>query len=294
MEYHTTQSLSRRSTATLALISSFLLPGAFTAPVQAQQVVASPGAQLPVSRTQRELVEPEGYVRIDLGLTFGDGNGRANDGIFFAHDLGGGVGLVENFEVGVSLNREWFWPRVGGGLVPILYDGDHVHFHRIPIYARYQFVTSDHVAIAGDLEFNLATHAHGRHRHQMRASLPVRLRGGSVMFDTGFTFELETNDAQANFYTPAVFAFNATEALFFRVATGFGVTDMRKEGFFMPLFFGGGYTFPVSTALVDVSGDFGFPFLAHHGERYGPGANDRTSADFWMFKVTVAVHLSAF
>lgn len=266
---------------------------------QDAETVEVPSAGVPIQRTQRELVLPEGYVRGDLALAFGD-----NDGLdfspqngFFAHDLGGGLSIVPNLEFGVSLNREWFWPRVGGGLVPIYWDGDRAHFWRIPIYARYQFVTSEHVAIAADVEMNLATHGYSNaRRHAFRASLPVRLRFGSFMFDTGFTFEAETrgpaNHGQANIYFPAVFTLSATEALFFRLATGIGISDMRSRGVHMPLFFGGGYSLTISDILADINLDFGFPYLAHNDDFFVPGpGGDSTSPDIWMVKISFAAYL---
>ncbi len=276
-------------TAVLAIFTGARAQAQDAAPVEA------PSAGVPIQRTQRELVLPEGYVRGDLALAFGDTFDLSPESGFFAHDFGGGLSIVENLEFGVSLNREWFWPRVGGGLIPIYWDGDRAHFWRIPIYARYQFVTSEHVAIAADVEMNLATHGYSNsRRHAFRASLPVRLRFGSFMFDTGFTFEAETkgpaNRGQANMYFPAVFTLNATEALFFRLATGVGIWDMRSEGVHMPLFFGGGYTLTVADTVADINLDFGFPYLAHNDAFRGPGG-DSSSPDIWMVKISFAAYL---
>jgi len=104
----------------------------------------------------------------------------------------------------------------------------------------------------------------------------VRLRFGSFMIDTGFTLEAETNDGQANLYLPAVFTLSATEALFFRIATGLAIWDMRAAGVHMPLFFGGGYSLAISDILADINLDFGFPYLAHNDVFRGPGG-DRTA-----------------
>lgn len=277
------------------LVVTTLLVGLASGRAQAQDAIEpaeAPGAGVPTQRTQRELVLPEGYVRGDLALSFGDANGNG-DPDFFAHDLGGGISFVENLELGVSLNREWFWPRVGGGLVPIFWDGDRAHFYRIPLYARYQFLTSEHVAIAADVEMNFATHRFANtRRHAFRASLPVRLRFSSFMIDTGFTFEALSNDAQANLYLPAVFTVNATEALFFRLSTGLGILDMRSEGVHMPLFFGGGYSLNFSEILADINLDFGFPYLAHNDDFFVPGpGGDRSSPDIWMVKFSLAVYI---
>jgi hypothetical protein len=274
-------------TATLATLAS--LTGQARAQSYADEPVAvtDPGAGVPVTRTHRELVLPEGYVRGDLALSFGDQNGNFRGGEFFAHDLGGGISIIENLEFGISLNREWFWPRVGGGVLPLFWDGSHVHFQALPIYARYQFLTTEHVAIAGDIEMYLRTHAHGPTRHGFRASLPVRLRFDRFMIDTGFTFEAQTNDAQANLYVPAIFTINPTEALHIRASTGFGVLDMDGDAVFMPLFFGGGYSLAIGDILADINLDFGFPTLVHSA----PAGGDHSTPQNWMVKLSVAAYI---
>lgn len=276
-------------TKRLILLAALLAGTASHASAQdvGEPAVAPVSAGVPIQRTQRELVLPEGYVRADLGLTFGDANGNARNGEFFAHDLGGGISLIENLEFGISLNREWFWPRYGGGVLPLFWDGNHVHFLALPIYARYQFLTTEHVAIAGDVEMYLRTHSHGPTRHAFRASLPIRFRFNSFMIDTGVTFEVETNDAQANIYLPAVFTFNPTEALHFRVSTGFSALDMDKDFLAMPLFFGGGYSLTISDILADINLDFGFPYLVHSDF----GGGDHSSPDIWMVKLSVAAYI---
>ena len=280
-------------TITLTLFASLLASAAGTARAQDVAPINAPPANeaIPLQRTQRELVLPNGYVRGDLALSFGDRFRNAPGGEFFAHDLGGGLSLVENLEFGISLNREWFWPRIGGGVLPLFWDGDHVHFQGLPIYARYQFLTTEHVAIAGDIEMFLETHSHHRaRRHAFRASLPVRLRFGAFMFDTGFTFEAQTNDAQANFYMPAIFTINPTEALHFRLSTGFGVYDMDKNQVFMPLYFGGGYSLYISNILADINLDFGFPYMVHSA----PSGGDHTTHENWMVKLSVAAYFDVF
>ncbi|MCA9577772.1 MAG: hypothetical protein R3B40_03755 [Polyangiales bacterium] len=281
--------MKRTHALPLLTVALLTLAGRAEAQVYAPAEEAPPtsASAMPTQRTQRELVLPEGYVRGDLALSFGDQNGNAPNGEFFAHDLGGGISLVENLEFGISLNREWFWPRVGGGVLPLFWDGDHVHFIALPIYARYQFLTTEHVAIAADVEMYIRTHEHGPKRHAFRASLPVRLRFGGFMFDTGVTFEVQANDAQANLFLPALFTFNPTEALHFRLSTGFGVLDMDGDQMFMPLFFGGGYSLTVADILADINLEFGFPNLVHSA----PGGGDHGSPDTWMVKLSLAAYI---
>lgn len=252
--------------------------------------------QMPINNSQRELVLPRGFVRADLGLTLGDWAFGGRSDIYFWHDLGLSVGLFDGFEVGLTANRPGFRPRVAAGALTLGSDGDDFHYGRLVLYGRYQFIRSDHVLIAADLEFGFPT---GSNRQGvarggdfgMRAWVPIRIRMENIALDLGATIEFVTDPGQANFYVPFIMTLNLAERFYLRGGVSFEIYDLfdTDDDFaLLHFFFGGGYTADIEGHPVDIGGEFGFPAMVISR------SSDRTEGGVWYFRVNAALHYDLF
>ncbi len=144
-------------------------------------------------------------------------------------------------------------------------------FGDIPLYARFEALSSEHVKLAFDAVFRIPS----RTEFGFLGGIPLRfIIQERFSFDTGFEFTIDTNPSGPSVWSlniPVTFVANATDQLFIKVNSGMNLFDLSQTirtvtsglvngpFYFIPLGLAVGYTVEARSTMMDVFAGFRFP-----------------------------------
>ena len=224
----------------------------------------------PIRWARRPLVLNEGMVRADGRVYVG---GTLSPGILSSIDIGGALSPAENLEIGISSQRIGTVPATAGnGLLTVIMSPSG-RYGDIPVYARYQFLENDVLAVGIDVIFTLPANTDFR----LTANVPLRIFEilGIFTMDMNTGFSLVAGDSYSPFTSdPSSVTFdfdwggagtvNVTDNGFVQIGGGVSVVNLNggpgvKSVIELPFFLGGGYTYESKqNLLVDFSLQTGF------------------------------------
>jgi hypothetical protein len=230
----------------------------------------------PLVYTQRPLTLGEGLLRIDAELEFVKLCGSAA-GITVCSDLdaalavGAGYGITSQLEVGATVLPLALAPEVDYG--------------DPSIYGKYTLVEGE-LEVGARLEVWFPV----RGDFAVQVGVPIDWKPvrGFALHSGAFLTIMATDPTHAAVSIPFVFVVNATDSLFFGLATGvvFAVTDPGPgDTLEVPLGLELGYSVPGEGGgpLLDILGGFEFASFI--------GASEGVSVETWMASLSVRVYL---
>ena len=231
----------------------------------------------PIRWARRPLVLQEGMVRADGRIYVG---GTFQPGTLSSIDIGGALSPVEGLEIGISSQRIGTVPATAGnGLLTVIMSPKG-RYGDIPVYARYQFLETDVLAVGVDLVLSLPANTDFR----LTANVPLRIFEilGIFTMDMNTGFTLVAGDSYAAYTSdPSNVTFdfdwggagtvNVTDHGFVQIGGGVSVVNLNggagvKTVVELPFFLGGGYTYESKqNLLVDFFVQSGFlPLMLGH------------------------------
>ena len=194
-------------------------------------------------------------------------------------NFGVAISLAKDFELGFSRYRMGSFPGVsifptfgfgGEGLITFSMSPD-AEFGDIPLYARFEALSTEHVKLAFDAVFRIPI----RTEFGFLGGIPLRfIIQERFSFDTGMEFTLDNNPRGPSVWSlniPFNFIANATDELFIKVHSGMNLFDLSQtlravtsglvDGpfYFIPLGLGAGYTVEARSTMMDIFASFRFP-----------------------------------
>jgi hypothetical protein len=242
------------------------------------------GQRMPVRYVERPLTLPHMVLRpeADLSVLHISIEDPVDDVNAVGLSLGASIGLFDDLELGITL-------------LPIRLSPD-FDFGNIPLYGRYRFLDGP-VELGAELALLIPTD----NLFGLTPGVPVRFHGGDVVsVDTGVYFPLATS-VGGEFDTGTTFGLSIPvevnvqiiDMIFAGIATGFNVQFVTGSDFIdiadtisFPLLIQAGFTLPSDQGpMLDISANFGFPFLIE------PGADDKLISEVFVFSVSGKFHI---
>jgi hypothetical protein len=235
----------------------------------------------------RNLTMPRGMMRGTFDTVVGrrteeaQGNSQpfGPTGTISTMNFGVAISLAKDFELGFSRYRMGSFPGVsifptfgfgGEGLITFSMSPD-VKFGDIPLYARFEALSTEHVKLAFDAVFRIPI----RTEFGFLGGVPLRfIIQERFSFDTGLEFTLDNNPRGPSVWSlniPFNFIANATDQLFIKVNSGMNLFDLSQTlrtvtsglvngpFYFIPLGLGAGYTVEARSTMMDIFASFRFP-----------------------------------
>jgi len=235
----------------------------------------------------RNLTMPRGMMRGTFDTVVGRRTEEAQGmsqpfgptGTISTMNFGVAISLAKDFELGFSRYRMGSFPGVsifptfgfgGEGLITFSMSPD-AKFGDIPLYARFEALSSEHVKLAFDAVFRIPS----RTEFGFLGGIPLRfIIQERFSFDTGFEFTIDTNPSGPSVWSlniPVTFVANATDQLFIKVNSGMNLFDLSQTirtvtsglvngpFYFIPLGLAVGYTVEARSTMMDVFASFRFP-----------------------------------
>ncbi|MGB5812605.1 MAG: hypothetical protein WBG86_18865 [Polyangiales bacterium] len=266
-----------------------------------------------VRYADRSLTMPRGMMRGTVDTVIGR-RVEENIGMFepfgpvgtiSTMNLGVAISIADDLEIGFSRYRMGSYPPRSvfpdlsfgpSGLVSMLFSPD-VAFGDIPFYARFQPLDNGVSQIAIDAVVRIPA------RTQVGFQMGVPMRfvvKDRFAFDTGINFSIDDNPNGPSLWSlgiPFSFVANVTDRIFLNVDSGIeffdlsGTINTATSGLidgpfeFIPLGFGGGYTFDAGSSMLDLFASFRFPTL------YGFTSNDsEVQSETWAVTIGLNIH----
>ncbi len=249
----------------------------------------------------RSLTMPLGMMR----GTFDVVGGRLDSETTSTMNLGAAVAVGRSIEIGFSRYRMGSFPSMSllpnegfgaEGLVSMLFTPE-VAFGDIPFYVRFQPLKGRRAQLAFDAVFRIPT----RTEFGFLFGAPMRFVAAErVAFDTGVEVAIDNNPQGQSVWSMALpfgVTANVTKQFFLKVHSGMNFFDLshvvRTETsglvngpfYFIPLAFGGGYTFRAKSTMIDAFVLFRFPTL------YGFTTEDSdVNSENWAITVGLNVY----
>ncbi len=242
----------------------------------------------------RDLTMPRGMMRGTFDTVVGRRTEEAQGmsqpfgptGTISTMNFGVAISLAKDFELGFSRYRMGSFPGVsifptfgfgGEGLITFSMSPD-AKFGDIPLYARFEALSSEHVKLAFDAVFRIPS----RTEFGFLGGIPLRfIIQERFSFDTGFEFTIDTNPQG-----PSVWSLNSGMNLFDLSQTIRTLTSGLVNGpfYFIPLGLAAGYTVEARSTMMDVFASFRFPAFYGFTTR-----ESRLNAETWQ--VTIGLNI---
>jgi hypothetical protein len=237
----------------------------------------------------RNLTMPRGMMRGTFDTVVGRRNEEAQGtvepfgptGTISSMNFGAAISLAKDFEIGFSRYRMASFPSVSvypgfgfgdEGLISFSMSPE-VKFGDIPLYLRFEALSSDHVKLGFDAVFRIPV----RTEFGFLGGIPMRfIVQEQFAFDTALEFTIDSNPQGPSIWSlniPFTFVANATDQLFFKLSSGMNLFDLSQTintatsglvngpFYFIPLGAAVGYTVEARSTMMDVFASFRFPAL---------------------------------
>jgi hypothetical protein len=237
----------------------------------------------------RNLTMPRGMVRGTFDTVVGrrTANPQGTDepfgptGTISSMNFGAAISLAKDFEIGFSRYRMASFPSVSvypgfgfgdEGLISFSMSPE-VKFGDIPLYLRFEALSSDKVKLGFDAVFRIPV----RTEFGFLGGIPMRfIIQEQFAFDTALEFTIDSNPQGPSVWSiniPFTLVANATDQLFFKLSSGMNLFDLSQTiktatsgllngpFYFIPLGATVGYTVPAKSTMMDIFASFRFPAL---------------------------------
>lgn len=254
-------------------------------------------SEYPQNYTQRPITLPRFTVRGDAAFTVLHlpSPPGFDDDYATGLNVGGGFGITDDLEVGVSGERIGLGvgPTGGrGGLFPLAFTPD-ADFGDPYLYGRYRFLGLEKFELGAELGLVIPFDTN----FEMVFALPFRARFGEIFsLDGGVEFDLlfaDGFDAMGNpdgteIIPSLVLSVQPRLApvdfLFFGIDTGVVAYDFNSDQTYIPLGFIGGYVLDLEPTRIDIYGEFQFPLL------FAVGVNE-VFQDVWQINIGARAYI---
>ena len=251
----------------------------------------------PQNYTQRPITLPRFTVRGDAAFTVLriPGVPGFSDDYATGMNIGGGFGITDDLEVGISGERIGLGigPTGGrGGLLPIAFTPD-ANFGDPYLYGRYRFLALESFELGAELGLVVPFDTN----FEMVFALPFRARFGEMFsLDGGVEFDLLFADAfdmmgnpDGTDIIPSLQIsiqprLAPVDFLFFGIDTGVVALDFDSDQTYIPLGFLGGYVLDLEPTRIDIYGEFQFPLL------FAVGPKD-VFQDVWQINIGARAYI---
>jgi hypothetical protein len=202
-------------------------------------------------------------------------------GTISSMNFGAAISLTKDLEIGFSRYRMASFPSVSvypgfgfgdEGLISFSMSPE-VKFGDIPLYLRFEALSSDSVKLGFDAVFRIPV----RTEFGFLGGIPMRfIVHEQFAFDTALEFTIDSNPQGPSIWSlniPFTFVANATDQLFFKLSSGMNLFDLSQTiktatsglvngpFYFIPLGATVGYTVEARSTMMDVFASFRFPAL---------------------------------
>lgn len=240
-----------------------------------------PAETYPANFTQRPITLPAMTIKADLAF----GVLHLPDPLdnTLVMNLGGAFGITDDFEVGISGDRQGLTNALGAGLVPLYLSPD-FDFGDIYLYGRYRFLSSESFQMGVELGFNIPTATD----FGLIVAVPFRARLGDIFsIDGGLeVFTVFADDTEVGIRATVQPRIAPVDFLYFGLDLGFvaGFTDPNV--IIVPLGFEAGYVIDLDTVKIDAYLNFSFPSL-HYSADFGDpiGRDGDAVTDIWQLTI---------